>query len=227
MTARITGKLTLTNDCFRITTTDSESSHLLIWPAGFGVNVKNDHYQILDRNHNAIAQVGDNLCMSGGEITSAELASGYVQQLPAQCPGPYWIVGLEVRLNIRPSSDLIATQVITGGAQEFLIVRQNPALDKWDVKSSRLAGQILIQGRCPRIMTGAATFAPLWPSNAQAQIQNGAVEILDQTHQWRIRDGEQVNMGGGEIPVDWNLDYYQRLEKDMPCECGGPYWLVR
>ena len=97
MTAQTNGELVLTDGCFRLQRAEPDSGYLLIWPRGFGARLENGRYQVLDDEGYVVAQVGDFLHLSGGEIPS-DMASGFAEALPAQCPGPHWVVGLQVEV---------------------------------------------------------------------------------------------------------------------------------
>ena len=87
MTAQTTGELILTDGCFRLQRAESDSIYLLIWPRGFSARLENGRYQVLDDEGDVVAQVGDFLHLSGGEIPS-DMASGFAEALPAQCSWP-------------------------------------------------------------------------------------------------------------------------------------------
>lgn len=98
MTAVTTGKLILMNGCLRLKGSDSDIGYLLVWPAElFTPNIKNNQIQILDKDSKVVARGGQKVHMSGGEVRVINLLSEYVQrQVPSHCPGPFWVVGLEV-----------------------------------------------------------------------------------------------------------------------------------
>ncbi|MBN1583129.1 MAG: hypothetical protein JXA89_20640 [Anaerolineae bacterium] len=63
------------------------------------MRIEKDTVQILDENGQEIAlQIGEPVYISGGEVHSIEYLDERVRQkLPARCPGPYWLVGNEIR----------------------------------------------------------------------------------------------------------------------------------
>ncbi len=96
MEAEITGKLIVANDCLRVN--DSDTSYLLVWPPDFIPSTENDVIHILNRDGQVVVSVGDEVYVSGGEVRSVEFLNEQLRQkLPPDCPGPYWIVGDEVR----------------------------------------------------------------------------------------------------------------------------------
>lgn len=67
-------------------------SALLIWPYGFTQRTEGGEIQVFDGSGRVVARVGDNIKVGGGEV-SAKMAEQYIgRPLPADCPGPYWIV---------------------------------------------------------------------------------------------------------------------------------------
>ncbi len=52
----------------------------------------------------------------------------------------------------------------------------------------------------------------------------GVIEVLDRNGQVVARVGEQIRMGGGEIPLTAELE--RQLREPLPKECPGPYWLM-
>jgi hypothetical protein len=61
------------------------------------VSVEKDAVQIIDRlkgGKRVVWHIGQIVRLGGGEVTSGENLDERVRQnLPANCPGPYWIVG--------------------------------------------------------------------------------------------------------------------------------------
>ena len=231
MTALATGELMLTNGCLRLKGSDSDIGHLLVWPAGlFTPNIKDNEIQILDRNSQSVAYVGEEVCMSGGEVGPIQLLTEYVQrQIPLQCPGPYWVVGLEVRPDIQPSSDLVTTEPITAATQTFFFVKQKPMLEGRVIQDAPFTGRLTLLDRCPSVTSDDGSFAytPIWPPDYKVRIQAGGVEVLNGLDQRVARNGEPIHLQGGKILADANSDEYLQLLKNVPCECHPPYWIVR
>ena len=90
--AQLSGQLLLVNNCVRIGT--PESSHLIIWPTGFGYQFENDQLSIIDATGAKRATESENVQLGGGEISSDPTAwqntLGLQQLPPANCSGPYW-----------------------------------------------------------------------------------------------------------------------------------------
>ena len=94
MEALVRGTLVVTDNCIRLERNISLVNYLLIWPPDFNISNENGAVNILDENNNIVASIGDRVEMGGGEIHLLSLLDEFIQeQVPPQCPGPYWIVG--------------------------------------------------------------------------------------------------------------------------------------
>jgi hypothetical protein len=96
MEALVRGTLVLVDNCIRLQYQAGEVDidYLLIWPPDFNISNEDGAVNILDGNNNIVASIGDKVEMGGGEIQLLSLLDKFIQeQVPSQCPGPYWIVG--------------------------------------------------------------------------------------------------------------------------------------
>jgi hypothetical protein len=95
-TAELIGKLVTVDGCLRVNERDSSTSYLLVWPPEYTekVSIEKDTVQIIDRGKTVVWHIGEMVHLGGGEIPSIEyLDERLRQKLPANCPGPYWVVG--------------------------------------------------------------------------------------------------------------------------------------
>lgn len=93
MQALLSGQLRLVDDCLRVYAGEDDETGLLpIWPAGYALEAEGDALLILDETGVIVARVGEQVELGGGPL-SDEAAAEVVDQLPEQCPGPYWLVG--------------------------------------------------------------------------------------------------------------------------------------
>ena len=84
--------LTMVDGCLRVG--DDEASNLVVWPPDFEVSIENDIIRVLYDDHEVEVQLGQVVHLSGGEVRSREAFDERTrQQIPAGCPGPYWLVG--------------------------------------------------------------------------------------------------------------------------------------
>ncbi len=101
-TSYITGKLVEVGGCLRLVDDHSGANFLLLWSPNVTLSLENGTMQILDSANQVVAQVGDEVFISGGEIpasSSSWLSERLREPLPDACPGPYWFVGSEIRTN--------------------------------------------------------------------------------------------------------------------------------
>jgi hypothetical protein len=230
MEAELIGELALVNGCLRVNSIYGDSSVLPIWPPEFTLKAENDALQVLDGAGQVVARVGEEVYMGGGEGSATSLADCVRQQLPADCTGPYWIVGEGVRPNLRHDSDLFALEVISTTGRSFLLLHKKPVLDEWAEGDALLIGKLVLYDyqRCPRVTSDSdlTDYLLLWPPDYGARVENGEVEIVDGSRQVVARVGEEVRLGGGAIPVDWNSEKYRQLYHELPGDCHGPYWIA-
>jgi len=230
MEAQLIGDLLLVDGCLRVKDLYSGDSILPIWPPEFTLGAENDGIQVLDGDGQVVARVGEEVYMGGGEVSSPSLPDCVRQQLPAECSGPYWIVGMGVRPNLKPDSELFALEVISTTQRTFFLLHKKPVLDEWAGADSPAVGRLVLWDgqRCPRVVSdsGLTDYLPLWPPDYGVRLKNGEIQIVDGSGRVVARVGEEVYLGGGKIPVDWDVEEYRRLYYELPGDCHGPYWIV-
>jgi hypothetical protein len=92
MTALAIGKLVVKDGCLRIG--EGDSSYLILWQPDYFVNNDDGVIEVLDRNGQVVARVGEEIRMGGGEVPlTVELERQLREPLPKECPGPYWLMG--------------------------------------------------------------------------------------------------------------------------------------
>lgn len=98
LTALLFGKLVTVDGCLRVNASFGDVSYLLAWPPDFEISVKEDTIHIVKEDgQEVVVRIGEMVQLSGGEVYAIEALSEPVRQrLPANCPGPYWVVGIEV-----------------------------------------------------------------------------------------------------------------------------------
>jgi len=94
MTALLVGTLVVKDGCLRASAGDSDEGYLIIWQTDYFLNNHEGVIEILDRNGQAVARVGEEIRMGGGEVPlTADLERALRAPLPEQCDGPYWLMG--------------------------------------------------------------------------------------------------------------------------------------
>lgn len=98
-TAELIGELVEVEPCIRVNDRDSDTSYLLVWPPDVTATTENDTVRVVTgaitgNRKEVVLHVGEMVRLSGGETEN--LDEQLRQALPANCPGPYWVVGIEV-----------------------------------------------------------------------------------------------------------------------------------
>lgn len=100
MLAPYEGELVLSEACLRIQNDDGGTGYTAIWPYEFSLNTQGDSVQILNGDKEVVAQVGDQISVSGGEIPQLspdEFEDNFIGSA-TQCASPYWIVNSDVEV---------------------------------------------------------------------------------------------------------------------------------
>jgi hypothetical protein len=97
LTALTSGKLVLENGCIRLKW--DGGSDLLIWPYGYSYRISGSLVEVVDDKGNMVARTGQCKQLGGGEVPSIEPYTG--KPSPANCSGPYWLVGSGIK-NLYP-----------------------------------------------------------------------------------------------------------------------------
>ena len=99
LTSIAEGQLALRDGCLRLASTDdaTDSGYLIIWPGDYEVKEEDGVLAIYDGQGHFLAKVGDDVVMGGGEDNQTtpltDTVFGLNEPTPAECPGPYWIMG--------------------------------------------------------------------------------------------------------------------------------------
>ena len=94
MEALLVGKLIVKDGCLRVSASEGDRGHLIIWQPDYFLNSNEGVIEILDRNGEVVARVGEEIRMGGGEVALTENLKRQLREpLPEQCEGPYWLMG--------------------------------------------------------------------------------------------------------------------------------------
>ncbi len=99
MLALLEGELTLTEGCLRIQSNYGDESYAAIWPFEFSFDSSGDSIDILNGERQVVAQVGNQIRVSGGEVPSLskeEFEASFTGTFG--CSGRYWIVNSDVEV---------------------------------------------------------------------------------------------------------------------------------
>ncbi len=93
-----------------------------------------------------------------------------------------------------------------------------------DTMDALLVGKLVLLDGCLYVDDGFGhRYLPIWPHNFALSVQGDVVQILDDTGQPVARVGDEVKIGGGEVPADQIARYSLQ---PLFSQCPAPYWLV-
>jgi hypothetical protein len=228
MAALAVGELTLKDGYLCI------GESLIIWQPDYFLNDNNGTIEVLDRNGKVVARVGEEVVMGGGGIPREEVNRMIKEPLPEDCQGPFFLQGGGTRLSLNFSSDLFSIEIIPFEEHEFYFLRKKPLLDEmWPFKTvitgKLVASRNTILLRYPYIFVDAppvqnmtsVNYATLWPADYKARVDNGVFEIIDDSGNVVLSDGEEAEIEGSTI-----TNYNKQLHDELPGGLFGPYLIV-
>jgi len=233
MEALMVGELTLKDGYLCI------GDAIIIWQPDYFLNNDNGTIEILDRDGEVVARVGEEVVMGGGHTGSAEYVNRLLKEpLPQDCQGPFWLQGGGTRLSLNFSSDLFSLEVILFEDHEFYFMKKKPLLDEAATLKREITGKLVASYgetplRCPHIHVdakpaenkGSVQYTTLWPADYRARLENGVFEILDGAGNVVLRDGEEVKIEGSVL-YGANSDVTGQLLDELPGGCFQPYLIV-
>ena len=95
-TALLVGELVMTDGCLRVNSIlHSDASYLLVWAPEQQVSVEKDTVRIVDHleGKTVVWHIGEIVRLGGAGGEFKHLDERQRAELPANCPGPYWLVG--------------------------------------------------------------------------------------------------------------------------------------
>ena len=98
MSALLVGRLVVDERCLRVIHQygdGTSTSYLPIWPAGVSLYQADTLIEIHTAQGQIVARVGEPISLGGGEVPAdalPEVIEPVIQPVPADCPGPYWVV---------------------------------------------------------------------------------------------------------------------------------------
>ena len=166
--------------------------------------------------------------MSGGYVGVTD--EWVLQQIPPACRGEYFVVGSEVRPNLRRDSALFALDVVSTTARTVLFLRYTPALDEQVTEAVSLSGRLVVYdyNRCLHLQTewGPGEVTLLWPADWSVRVDGGTIVVVDGAGEAVARMGDEVRLRGRVVPDDWESESHRRLFYELPGDCHGASWLV-
>ena len=85
-----------------------------------------------------------------------------------------------------------------------------------------LQGKLAVIEGCLRVTGSGSSHLVIWQPDFLVNNNEGVIEILDRSGEVVARVGEEIRIGGGEVPLTEKLK--QLLREPLPEQCRGPYW---
>lgn len=212
---------------------------LIIWQPDYFVDNNEGTIEILDRNGEVVARVGEEVYMGGGATWSVEHVNSLIREpLPQDCQGPFWFQGMGTRLNLNFSSDLFSLEIITSGDHEYYFLKKKPLLEELIGEKITVTGELVATRKplykCSYIQVaarpeenkGIGFYTPIWPADYQARVTDGVLEIIDGDGQLVVRDGEEVSLDGIWVH-GIRREISRQLHEELPAECYNSKLIVK
>jgi hypothetical protein len=229
MEAELFGELTLEDGYLRVDGT------LIIWQPDYFVHNNEGTIEILDRNGEVVARVGEEVYMGGGEISSMGFINSLIKEpLPQDCEGPFWLQGEGTRLSLNFSSELFSLEIIPVKDENICFLQKKPLLDEFATAKKEITGKLIVCYdayclKCPRITVGdmVELYLLIWPADCEARTENGVFEIADGSGNIIARDGEEMHLEGFVL-YGINTDVTRQMYDELPrgLGCHQPYFIV-
>jgi len=98
-TAIVMGELINIDGCIRVRDRESDVDYALVWTPDMSARIEGDEVRIISgivrgKTSEVVLRFGDIVRISGGETNHPD--EQLLQNLPPNCQGPFWVVGLEI-----------------------------------------------------------------------------------------------------------------------------------
>jgi hypothetical protein len=102
--------------------------------------------------------------------------------------------------------------------------RQGPG--ERDVMEALLVGELAQVNGCLRVKSSEIPeeYLPIWPAGFRLGTSN-PFQVLNEAGEVVAQVGQEVRLGGGEVP-DEVVQEVAQMEEPLPSNCLGPYWVV-
>ena len=84
-------------------------------------------------------------------------------------------------------------------------------------------GELVEVDGCLRARDAYDDYLVIWPHDHSLNVEEGAIQVLDETGEVAVEVGDLVRLSGGEA---MSLDGDERLRGIAPADCPGRYWIV-
>jgi hypothetical protein len=94
--------------------------------------------------------------------------------------------------------------------------------------ASEIYGKLVKVNGCLRLESSydGRSYLVIWPPNYQLDVKNDEIQILDESGQVLAVVGQEIHMGGGiGETLEDNIYVTEKIIREIPPECPGPYWI--
>jgi hypothetical protein len=227
MLAELIGPLRLEGECLYVDALHGGERALPVWPPEFTLRMEGDQLLVIDGEGQVAARAGEEVYMGGGYVPVTD--EWVLQQIPPGCQGPHFIVGDQVRPNLRDDAELLAVDAVVTGPGTVLLPHYRPPLDEQISERETLSGKLVAYEyrRCLHLQNEAfGPFTLLWPPDWSLQVAGSAVLLVDREGTPLAQLGDTVQMRARSVPHTWDDPLYRQLVDELPGDCIGATWLV-
>jgi hypothetical protein len=227
MEAELVGTLRLEGECLYVDALHDGGRVLPIWPPEFTLRIEDDQVLVINGEGEGAARGGEEVYMGGGHVpVSDEWVLG---QIPEACRGSYFVVGSEVRPNLRQDAELLSTDAIATEAGTVLFPQYKPVLNQQIAGSQTVSGRLVAYDyyRCLHLQTESfGPFTLLWPPEWSLQTMDGSPVVRNKEGRPVAQLGDEVLLSARSVPHSWDSPVYRQLVDELPGDCIGATWLV-
>ena len=105
--------------------------------------------------------------------------------------------------------------------------QQAPIVGKHTVMTALLFGKLIVVDECLRVNShsGSTSYVVVWPADVTMRVANDTIHILNSSGRVVAQVGNDVSLGGGEVPASQATALFQQPDLPIDSLCSGPYWL--
>jgi hypothetical protein len=124
-----------------------------------------------------------------------------------------------------PSAELRPTPTLPPG---YVFPRRELVNGELASMTSEIYGKLVVANGCLRLESSddGRSYLVIWPPNYQLDVKNNEIQILDESGQVLAVVGQEIHMGGGiGETLEDNIYVTEKIIREIPPECPGPYWI--
>ncbi|MBN2393504.1 MAG: hypothetical protein JXR84_22415 [Anaerolineae bacterium] len=225
MESLLVGTLRLENGCLYVQSSGSDRGLVPIWPPEFTLRMEGNQVLVIDGKGQVAARSGEEVYMGGGD---GSVDAWVLQQIPPACRRNYFIVGCEVRPNLKYDSTLFALDILSDTARTVLFLRYKPTLEAYVEDAVSISGRLVVDeyNRCLHLQAAWGPATLFWPAHWSARFEGETIVVIDETGHVVARTGDEVRLRTRTIPESADVPIRWQLIHELPGGCVSASWLV-